>query len=148
MTICLLDTSILLELLAVPSKASRSAEINQQLRAKLEAKESLFLPMATVLETGNHIGQNGDGSTRWHCFVGLVKEAISGSAPFQAINFPSSSQMSAWLAEFPAHAKTGSGLGDLSIVHEWRRLHSLSPARRVYIWTLDSHLAAYDSNQP
>jgi hypothetical protein len=49
-----------------------------------------------------------------------------------------------WLAEFPDHAGRGSGLGDLSIIHDWKRLCAQNAARRVYIWSLDRHLASYD----
>lgn len=55
--ICLIDTSIFLEILNVPHKASQSELIFQELKEKIEAGESLFLPMATILETGNHIAK-------------------------------------------------------------------------------------------
>lgn len=53
-SIALIDTSILLELLEVPGRDSRSAEIKKQLREKQrDAKESLILPLAAILETAS-----------------------------------------------------------------------------------------------
>jgi hypothetical protein len=145
--LCLLDTSILLEWLAVPIKAAKTKDVEDKLRQKLAAGESLFLPMASVFETGNHIGQNGDGTLRRECaqrFVTLVQAALSGKAPFTPIGFPDSAHIQQWIGEFPDHACRGSGLGDLSIIHDWQRACEKHPARRVYIWSLDKHLTAYD----
>jgi hypothetical protein len=145
--LCLLDTSILLEWLAVPGKAAHPETVTASLKQKLAAGESLFLPMASVFETGNHIGQNGDGTLRRACarqFVVLVQDALAGKAPFTPIGFPDSAHIQQWISEFPDHASRGSGLGDLSIIHDWQRACEKHPARRVYIWSLDRHLVGYD----
>ena len=64
-SIALIDTSILLELLEVPGRDSKSAEIKKQLREKQrDARESLILPLAAILETGNHVGRVPDGALR------------------------------------------------------------------------------------
>ncbi|WP_055135217.1 hypothetical protein QZH45_00190 [Pseudomonas corrugata] len=145
--VCLVDTSIFVEILNVPIKAQQHNETLQQLEQRIRDGESLFLPMATILETGNHIGQNGDGGARRGCaeqFTRQVGAALEGRSPFKAISFLQEDEMRAWLLEFPAHAMRGSGLGDLSIIHDWQRLCSLNPARRVYIWSSDIHLSAFD----
>lgn len=145
--VCLIDTSIFVEILNVPMKAQRHIETLRQLEQRIQGGESLFLPMATILETGNHIGQNGDGGTRRSCaerFIQQVDAALAGRSPFKAISFLQEDEMRAWLKEFPQHAMCGSGLGDLSIIHDWQRLCSLNMARRVYIWSTDNHLNAYD----
>ncbi len=41
----------------------------------------------------------------------------------------------------------GSGLGDLSIIHDWQKLCTQNQGRHVYIWSLDDHLKNY-SQQP
>jgi len=145
--VCVVDTTVFMEILNVPNKASRRAEIIAQLEEKINSKESLFLPMATVLETGNHIAQNGDGSQRRQCaerFVAQVQLAIDGNSPFTSINFLEADDMRRWLAEFPDWAMQAQGLGDLSIVHDWERLCEQNRGRRVYIWSLDQHLSGYD----
>ncbi len=145
--ICLIDTSVFVEILDVPVKATQHTVIVAQLAARIQAHESLFLPMATILETGNHIGQNGGGGARRQCasrFVKQVSGALAGQSPFKPINFLQSVELQAWLNEFPDHAARGSGLGDLSIVHDWQRLCAQNQGRRVYIWSLDKHLGAFD----
>ncbi len=145
--ICLLDTSIFVEILNVPRMAAHHEETLAELEAKIIARESLFLPMATILESGNHIGQNGDGRERRSCanrFISQLTDALAGSSPFKSISFLQKEELKEWLAEFPDHACRGSGLGDLSIIHDWQRLCAQNVARRVYIWSLDAHLASFD----
>lgn len=145
--VCLVDTSIFIEILNVPNKATRHTEVLAELERKLDNTEFLFLPMATVLETGNHIAQNGDGNQRRKCagqFVAQVQLAIDGRSPFTPINFLEADAMRRWLAEFPDWAMRGQGLGDLSIVHDFQRLCEQNHGRRVYIWSLDQHLSGYD----
>jgi hypothetical protein len=124
------------------------ADIMDELSFRIEEGESMFLPMATVLETGNHIAQNGDGNLRRQCttrFVDQVQLALNGKSPFTPINFLEQEDMQRWLDEFPDWAMQGSGLGDLSIVHDWRRLCQQNQGRRVYIWSLDAHLSGFDT---
>jgi hypothetical protein len=145
--ICLIDTSIFVEIIDVPGKASKRDNVFRDLTAKITGAESLFLPMATILETGNHIAQNGDGNQRRRCarrFVEQVKLALAGTSPFQPISFLTHDALSQWLAEFPDSAMRGCGLGDLSIIHDFHRLCAQNTGRRVYIWSLDDHLRTYD----
>ena len=60
MSICLLDTSVFVEFLNVPNMNTRHAEICDELKQKIRDGEIQFLPLATILETGNHIAQNGN----------------------------------------------------------------------------------------
>lgn len=145
--ICLIDTSIFVEILRVPGMDSHHADVFSELEDRISREEALFLPMATILETGNHIGQHGDGRLRRACaerFVQQVGAALNGQSPFKPISFLEAEQLQAWLAEFPDHAGRGSGLGDLSIIHDWQRLCEQNPQRRVCIWSLDRHLSGYD----
>jgi len=149
--ICLIDTSVFVEILRVPGMDSQYVEVVAELEERITREDSLFLPMATILETGNHIGQHGDGRERRACaqrFVHQVATALKGESPFKPINFLEAEQLRAWLAEFPDHAGRGSGLGDLSIIHDWQRLCEQNPQRRVTIWSLDQHLAGYDRPAP
>ena len=59
--VCLIDTTVFVEILNIPGMAGDNTRILRELEAKIQDHESLFLPMATILETGNHIAQNGDG---------------------------------------------------------------------------------------
>ncbi|MDD3536095.1 MAG: hypothetical protein PHC50_08135, partial [Candidatus Cloacimonetes bacterium] len=140
-------TSIFLEILNVPFRANQHDDIIKKLEEKIEHRESLFLPMATILETGNHIAQSANGEQRRKIaerFVRFIQDALEGKAPFTPINFLSSERMKQWLAEFPDSAMRGISLGDLSTIKDWERQCTLHKARRVYIWTLDQDLMGYD----
>jgi len=152
-SVCLIDTSIFCELLAVPNMNRRHREMVEQLAERLKAQETLLLPMTTILETGNHIGQNGDGRQRRQAaerFVAQVRLALQGQSPFTPTPLFLREELGGWLGEFPDWAMRsdsrgkGSGLGDLSIVKAFERQCVLTPSRRVYIWSLDEQLAHYE----
>lgn len=148
MSICLLDTSVFVEILRVPGMDEHHIDISDKLKWKINNEESLFLPMATILETGNHIAQNGDGTQRRAVALQFVKQvdlALNGNSPFTPIAFPKQEDMQQWLNKFPDSAARKQGFGDLSIIHDWERMCKQHPARRVYIWSLDQHLASYDT---
>ena len=144
--ICLIDTTIFLEILDVPRKVTRHEHVILELQGKIENDETLFLPMATILETGNHIAQNGDGRQRRGCalnFVSQIQDALNGKSPFKPISFLEKEHLQEWLSEFPDSAMRGNSLGDLSIIHDFKRLCRQSPRREIYIWSQDSHLSFF-----
>jgi hypothetical protein len=147
--ICLIDTTIFLEILNVPIKAAHHEQVLSELKIKIQNEEILFLPMATILETGNHIAQNGNGGQRRKCaisFVSQVQKALKGESPFRPISFLNEDQLLQWLNEFPESAMRGSGLGDLSIIQDFNRLCQQNQTRRVYVWSLDGHLSSFIQN--
>ena len=144
--VCLVDTSLFLEILNVSGMTANHLEILDELKLKIENKESLFLPMAPIFETGNHIAQNGDGNQRRRCaenFVNQVKKTLAEESPFKPISFLQKEHLQQWLNTFPDYATGGIGLGDLSIIHDWKRQCQLNKGRRVYIWSLDDDLKGY-----
>jgi hypothetical protein len=145
-SVCLVDTSILCEILQVPNKHGNHAEISEQMERKIKEKEALLLPMSAILETGNHIGQNGDGRQRRATaekFVDFIRQAIQGETPFTPTPFFEAEPLLEWLGELPDWAGRGAGLADLTICKEFERQCALHRARRVYIWSLDGHLSSY-----
>jgi hypothetical protein len=109
----------------------------------------MFLPLATILETGNHIGQLADGTLRRRCAVKLCElvgkaRQVPATVPFLPLGDWRDVDIDSFLAEFPDWAGKGSGLADLTIHRDWERLCRANAGRRVYIWTLDEHLAAFD----
>ena len=132
--VCLVDTSVLYSLLI-----DRDQDTVAEFQMKIEAGEGIFLPMATIIEMGNHIGQmpNGDARRqRAEQFTEQVKLAIEGESPFTAIGFVEAEKMRQWLDEFPDWAMQEKGLGDLSIKQDWERQCELNRGRRVYILSL------------
>ena len=146
MSICIVDTSILCEILEIPSKCGSFEEIAANLARKVQDREWLLLPQTAVLETGNHIGQIGNGHQRREAaqrFIQFVHDALHGKNPFVPTPFAESGVWLEWLEEFPGWAWQGSGWGDLTILKEFHRQCGLNPHRRVYIWSLDGHLSSY-----
>lgn len=147
MSIALVDTSVFTNILNVPGFNQDRKEILASFKEYVELGTTFVLPLAAMVETGNHIGQLDDGRVRRHMarrFRTEVRKAIEGSAPFVPATPWEFPRLKDWLDEFPERAKEGLGLADLSIVKEWERLCSLHRARRVFIWSLDGHLNAYD----
>ena len=145
MSICILDTSILLEILNIPNKSTQHEQILDEFRIKSEGRESFFLPMATIIETGNHIAQNGNGDIRRRKatkFVEFIKKALTGETPFTVIQFPKKEDMTIWIEQFPDSAMRRMGLGDLSIVQDLKTMRRKNKNRHVYIWSLDQHLSS------
>lgn len=147
--VCVVDTSIFCEILALPGKSSLLAdEHRKEFVTKAKSGEALLLPLAVVIECGNHVGQIRNGHARQSAAVAFVKQvtnALAGTAPFTITPLLRLDEWSTMLARFPEWALLyQSGIGDLSIVDVYERQCVLHPHRRVYIWSLDGHLAGYD----
>jgi len=146
-SICLLDTSILCELLEIPDRCQNPEEISTEFAAKREGDETLLLPMSAIIETGNHIGHLRNGGRRRtlaEIFIRLVQQAIRGESPFTSTPFFETEALLAWLDDFPDWVNQSSGLADLTIKKEFDRQCQLNRMRRVYIWSLDRYLSSYD----
>ena len=153
--VSIIDTSVFLNLLNVPGKNQDIDSIVKSYREYAELGATFILPMATIIETGNHIAQNGKGGTRRRTaqrFCEAVKGAFTGEAPYQPSEFPSSADVLNWIDNFPDNAgrnkspdkpNEGTSFGDLSIIEEFNKCVSRFPTREVFIWSLDSDLCSY-----
>jgi len=147
MTICLIDTTVFCNIIRVPSMDEDHEDTQSLLREYVADRVSLLLPMAAIIETGNHVARHGDGNQRRRTarrFVKSVVDAVEGRAPWTPTPFFEQDELGKWLNEFPDEAMRGVGLADLSIVKEFERQCALHPYRHVFIWSLDRHLASYD----
>lgn len=154
-SVCLIDTSIFLNLLNVPNRNQDMAQVISDYTDFANNECTFILPMATILETGNHIAQNGDGGTRRETaqrFCDAVLGAFNGDAPYQPIEFPSSQEIATWLSEFPNEAgknksitKFGEGtsLGDLSIIKDFEKCRKKFSMSEIFIWSLDDDLKLF-----
>jgi hypothetical protein len=153
-SICLIDTSIFLEILNVPNYNQHRALVLEDYQTYAKSGCSFLLPMATILETGNHIAQNGDGTIRRIIalrFVKEVKEAFTGVAPWRTTTFPNTAEIMLWIDQFPDLAgknkapdkQEGTSFGDLSIIAEFNKSCKLFPMSEVFIWSLDRDLQSY-----
>lgn len=90
-SICIIDTTVFLNLLNVPGRNQDKDKVTASFKEYADLGATFILPMATIIETGNHIAQNGDGGTRRKTaqrFCKAVKGAFSGDAPYQPSEFP------------------------------------------------------------
>lgn len=146
--ILIIDTSVFLNVLDVPAFNQHRDAVFAELAEHIKAEgTSLLLPMAAIIEAGNHIAQLVDGRQRRRYakrFAGQVALALDGTAPWRPIAMPDAEAVRAWLPEYPGHAMRGVGMGDLSIIKEWEAACSRHPNHRVRIWSLDGALTVYD----
>jgi len=145
-TICLLDTTILCNIVPVPGRDQHKDAVFQELAEREERGEWLLLPIAAIIETGNHIAHCGDGRVRRETaerFRDIVADALDGHAPFTATPPFELDALKTWLVGFPDHVMESIGLADLSIIKECERQRTLHPHREVSIWSRDRHLSAY-----
>ena len=158
--ICLLDTSILLNILNVPSKNQDKVTVRKDFKTYLESECRFIIPLVVAVEVGNHISQNGNGDTRRKIaeqFVDMMQKTFNGESPFEISNFDLKNEWQNWISEFidkagqnktVAKPNEGMSLTDLSIIKEYDSLQAKNRANRnkhvkVFIWSLDSDLEAY-----
>jgi hypothetical protein len=153
-SICLIDTSIFLEFLNIPNYNQNREAVMQDFRDYIELGCTFLLPMATILETGNHIAQNGDGKMRRKSaerFVESVKSSFTGQAPWSPTEFPQTTEILEWIDRFPDLAgknkapnkQEGTSFGDLSIIEEFHKACKQFSMSEVFIWSLDRDLKDY-----
>jgi hypothetical protein len=147
-TVVLVDTSIFLNVLNVPAFNQHRDSVPAELgRLTGQTTTSLLLPFASIMETGNHIAQVADGRLRRSFaleFSKQVQMAIDGEAPWTPTQGVEAGVLANWLGEFPEYAMREIGLGDLSIIKEYKAACERHPNHRVLIWSLDSHLMGYE----
>jgi len=151
-TIYFIDSSVLLEILDVPGKASEHPRYLAEFARRAEAKDRFILPVATLVETGNHIAQAAsnrhESATR---LERLIRSALDGKVPWAV-------RTASWDDDFVADLLTGGatgqsfvehcasgllGAGDLSILVEREYFVRETAYRDVQIWTKDARLLAY-----
>lgn len=154
----LVDTSVFVEILRVPFMDARHEQAVEDLRSKSDRGVTLVLPVATVIETGNHVAQVKDHRARETCltrYVGHLRLAGSGGAPWELHepdwddDFLSDLCDGAFTGmDLLQHALTGDGkgmgAGDLSILLERNRYQArLSRVVEVGVWTYDGRMQQY-----
>jgi len=145
-----LDTSIFLHILRVPGYDDKiqEDEISACLKKLFEEGARLYLPLATILETGNHICRIKDGRQRKKAaetFIEYVEEAINGNAPW-GVAFKKEEQtvLLEVLNDYLKHVQQGISLSDCFIIHDSRKMNNLVKDKneKTWIWTLDAALKA------
>ena len=146
MNICIIDTTIMLNLLEVPGCCAQKDDVLKEFKTILTAKETLVLPLATIIETGNQIAKIS-GSKRYETaakFTELLKKTADGQAPWSfAKSEVKVDDLRYYADNYLDFAKQSVGLGDLSIIRTYEKCKTLIVGGTVWIWSKDKHLAAY-----
>lgn len=156
-----IDTSVLLCILDVPGKNQDRAPLVEEFKNLVTTSgNTLILPVATIIETGNHIAQLPNGGLRRQRMEALSKLLINSSsatAPWVIGNAHWDSKFienlvhglpDRSLAGLTDLASQNVGVGDASIVHEMERYRSSTntpSAQSIRLWTLDNGLHSISS---
>lgn len=148
MNVRFIDTSIMLNLLEVPGSCSEKEKVKQEWAEVLKNKETLIMPIATIIETGNHIAHISNGNAR-HTVTEKFKEFLEKTAEEKApwtlygngLDKEEIRYVADHLNEF---TKNCIGIGDMTIIYAFEKYRKEQPAiGTIMIWSTDSHLSAY-----
>ena len=145
--IVIVDTGILLNILGVSGRDQKRETVFAELKTLVSEKADLFLPVATVFETGRFIAKLQDGGERRRYAEKLrdhVREGMREDSSWTLVPFPEQDEIEDWMTDFPDAAMRGLSLTDLSLTRIWESQRALGSGRRVRIWSLDRHLQGYD----
>jgi hypothetical protein len=157
--VLILDTSLLCCWLRVPGKATAGPlddqwtpeRIEELIEQEQEQHSTFVLPMATLIETGNHIAQAPD--CRYNCATALAKyltAAADAQSPWAAFTEQSAlwepDQLRRLAHDWPDLAAGGTSIGDATIkdVAEYYA----RAGYHVEILTGDAGLKAYEPQKP
>ncbi|GAA1900443.1 hypothetical protein [Lapillicoccus jejuensis] len=152
MPVWLIDTSVFLEILDVPGKASRHQQIADEFIARYKDGHRFVLPLTTIIETGNHVAQcGGDRRGAARRFTTALRQAQETQPPWIIRDVQWDKARLDYLLTGDS---TGSslmdllgdgrmGTGDVAILVERDEFRSASNFTDVRIWTLEATLNAY-----
>lgn len=157
--VLILDTSVLCCWLQVPGKEQAGTAEDRWTHERIDtllkeeqAKQSTFvLPVATLIETGNHIAQvNGDRfslATKLADYLRLAADACSPWAVFtEQADLWQADNLRALAKSWPEQAKQRLSIGDATIKDVAEYYHKAGFA--VEILTGDQGLKAYEPAKP
>lgn len=146
-TVHFIDTSVLVELLNIPGMNQRHEQAKAEYQRLVSNQDTFVLPIAVLIETGNHIGQIADGGCRYEIslkFSQIVQKAIRSEDHWNAVPELPICVLKQMMDDFCEWTKHSSGFGDLSIVQQfedyWQKRQPIGTMR---IWSFDTHLSAY-----
>lgn len=142
------DTCVLTNLLDIPGFNQDRDEVKRIYREKEESNDTFVIPLAVLVETGNHIAQlKGDRKYPIaESFSKLIREAIQGSNGFVVTPEITLEQIGEIMAGFPdSVVRQDRGFGDLSIISQFEDYwKNKQPLGKMCIWSLDHHLQGFE----
>ncbi len=157
--VLVLDTSILCCWLRIPGKDSAGANhdrwdfnrIDELLTSERAVGSFFVLPIASLIETGNHIAQcNGDRYKLATTLTDHLKDTVDGLSPWAAFTEQSTlwepTNLQGLAEEWPRLAVGGTSIGDATIKHVAE--YYAKAGFEVEILTGDDGLKAYETAKP
>lgn len=89
--IVIVDSSVLLNVLDIPGFNQHRDDVLERFGQLVDAEDHLLLPLAAVIETGDHVADLRDGRERRRYaerFRDCIHEALRDEAPWTPIEFP------------------------------------------------------------
>lgn len=148
MNVRFIDTSIMLNLLEVPGRCAEKEQVKREWAEVLQAKETLIMPIATIIETGNHIAHIADGRARHTVtakFQEYLEKTAESKAPWTLYGNGLEKEEIKYIAEhMEEFTRMKVGIGDMTIIYAYKKYLEEKPAiGTIMIWSTDEHLAAY-----
>lgn len=148
MNVRFIDTSVMLNLLEVPEMCSDAEAVKEQWKEVLKTEDVLILPVATIIETGNHIAHISNGNARRTIagkFGEYLRKTAEGEAPWQLYGVELDKEGLLYLADhIEENAIQRIGVGDMSIIYAYEQYKEKTPAiGTIMIWSTDTHLQGY-----
>lgn len=150
MNVHFIDTSVLVNILDIPNMNSHREMVIEEYKRLQDSKiNTLLLPLATIIETGNHIAHIPNGTIRrskGKFMAEMLKDMANGNAPWDYYEGEiTRDDLLYFSKEFPDMAMKETGIGDLSIISAYNKYKEAVPAiGLIRIWSLDAHLAVYE----
>lgn len=148
MNVRFIDTSVMMNLLEVPGRCSDAQFVKAEFKRAIDDEEVLIIPIATIIETGNHIAHINNGNNRRIIaskFGEYLRKTAEGEAPWQLYGVGLDKDGLLYLADhIEENALQQVGMGDMSIIHAYEQYKSNIPGiGRIMIWSTDKHLQGY-----
>jgi hypothetical protein len=149
MNIRIIDTSVLVNILDIPGMNEHHKEATDEFKILKESEnDTLILPLATIIETGNHIAHIPNGSIRRNkaeLMGKYLEKTAKGEAPWEYYCRELDKEDLLKLSQdFPESAMRETGIGDMSIIRAYEKYKAEIPAiGTIMIWSFDSHLQGY-----
>lgn len=148
MNVRFIDTSIMCNLLEVPKMCADKEEVKKEWKEVLERNETLIMPLATIIETGNHIAHIPDGNVRYTValkFKKFLEKTAESKAPWTLYGNALDSKEIKYIAEnLEKFTVLRTGIGDMTIIYAYEKYLKEEPAiGKIMIWSKDEHLSSY-----
>lgn len=141
------DTSVLVELLNIPNMNNRHSQAQAEYNDLAARGDVFVLPVAVLVETGNHIAHISNGTIRYQIaneFSSLVQRAIQSEDNWNTVPGISADTLETIMNQFPGLANNQTGFGDISIIEQFNDYwQNRQPIGEMRIWAFDTHLQGY-----